>query len=457
MLQVVITIALLAILAWGIRKGYNTISLLFSLGIVSLLGVVVTTGVSPSAVSSGSAFFDIFELISETFISRFGSMLIITMAVIGYTSYMNAIGASKALSDILTKPFSMIKNKYLLLSASVLLIFLMIFAIPSPSSVVMLLFGTIVPIMVGVGIPIESIVATFVVATTIVSGPSNPITLLVTGELGILDQTDISTFAFSTQIIISIICVISLMVLVPISNYFFDKKDKVAARELVLTKDVSYQGVNPPKFYAVFPILPLALVIIFSRLVVGSITISVVCAQFLCLFSVMLIDKFAAKKTFKDALNGTKTFYEGMGNYLGGMGMVPVAGAFFAVALGKIGGLSILADSLSNVGFGFLGVMIFVALLAVFCSFVTADAMGTNTILLPIVIAVIAATGGSANTAACIMIQTASFGSAISLVYPSSLMLSSLTNVEITTIVKRNLLPVLGSVLVLFIASFLVI
>lgn len=459
MIKILITVLLLVVLTIGIRKGYNITTLLIFLGSTALLCYTLITGQSVAGATSGSNFFDVFELFVETFKSRFSAMLIITMTVIGYTSYMNHIGASKALADVLTKPISKVKNKYLLLSLTVLVVFLMIFAIPSPTSVIMLLFGTLVPILVSVGVPIEGICASMVAASVIVSGPSNPHTLLATAELGVMDSMDIATFAFSKQIFIAIISCIVMMVLCPISNYIFDKRDNVVGRpDLQLSGEASYNGPVAPKFYAIFPVLPLTLVVIFSKLIAGSISISVVCAQFVGLIAVMIINKFVARKSFLDSFGDTAKFYAGMGGYIGSQGMIPVAGAYFAAAIAKIGGLDIIVGKLSDMGLGFGGMMFLVGLMAAVCSFITADSMGSLSIVLPVAITVVkAAVTTNPNAAiigAIILLQAPVFGSCTSIVFPSTLMLSSLTDVTIPTIVKRNILPAIGAIIVLVVSTF---
>ncbi len=460
MIKVLLTILLLVVLTVGIRKKLNVATLLFSLGIVSLMGYTLITGVSVADTTSGSLFFDVFELIVETFKSRFAAMLIITMSVIGYSSYMNHIGASKALADVLVKPVSRVKNKYILLAFTALIVFLMIFAVPSPTSVIMLLFGTLVPILVQVGVPIEGICATMVCSSCIVSGPSNPHTLLAAQELGVLDQMDIATFAFSRQIIIAAISCVAMMFLCPLSNYVFDKKDNVVGRtELKLNTDVEYKEATAPRFYAVLPVLPLMLIVIFSRLVVGNISISVVSAQFLCLLLVMVIDKFVRKQTWMQAFEDTSKFYFGMGNYIGGQGMIPVAGAFFAAGIAKIGGLDIVVGALADIGFGFFGMMFLVGGLGAVCSFITADSMGSLSIVLPVAVTVVKSAASSnpalAVVGTCILLQAPVFGSAMSIVFPSTLMLSSLTDVQITNIVKRNVIPAIGTLLITIISAFL--
>ena len=452
MLGIIVTVILIVALFVGLKKGLNTATWVLSLSVIGLLAYTLVNGTSVAGTSSGSNFFDIFELLKETIVSKFGSMLVIICAVFGYVGYMDKIGANKAFAVACAKPLMKVKNTYVLLGGTILLMCVLMFAIPAPTALVMLLFATIVPIMVEVGITKNAIASVIVMGTCIAFGPMNGQTIVTMGALGVTEP-DITTFAFKYQLPIFLVMLASLCVTVAISNKFWDKKENVAKGQLE-TDSSAIQGAAPG-YYAILAILPLILVIVFSSFVTKSISISVVAAEFASFFIAIIIDTIARKKTLKQSFDETKEFYAGMGKCIAVMGMLPIAGTLFATTLTLWGGLATVVNGLLNLGVGFVGMVIIVALLEIAICFITGDSIGTIMLVLPLVLAVLQNTTGSVLACVYVIAQFACLGSALSFIYPPTLVLSGLCDVPAASIVKRNILPTAVAGLIVLVGSLL--
>lgn len=84
---------------------------------------------------------------------------------------------------------------------------------------------------------------------------------------------------------------------------YYDRKNTDVYAEAAAVKAADVPAV--PKWYALFPVLPIALLIIFSKLVVTSVKLDTIAALFMVWVGVVIIEIIRyrdVKKIFKDAM-----------------------------------------------------------------------------------------------------------------------------------------------------------
>ena len=87
-----------------------------------------------------------------------------------------------------------------------------------------------------------------------------------------------------------------------------------------------------PKWYAIFPVLPIVLLIIFSKLVVTSIKLDTISALFMVWVGVVIVEIIrtkSVKKVFKDAM----AMFQSMGKMFAGIVALIICAEFFATGL----------------------------------------------------------------------------------------------------------------------------
>ena len=437
-IRILVTLVMIAMILIIVARKYYTATAFLGIGFVVLLVTTLITGQSAIAEGgSGNAVVDVFEVMANAITTSLGSTGLVIMVVMGYVGYMTHVKAAELFSIVVARPLRKIKHSEILIFATFVLVVIVKLAIPSSSSEVSLLIATVFPVLIAVGISKETSASLLMVATAIVWGPSNTLALTAFNGAG-LENISIPVY-FVTKEILPVICMIVVGTIVFILvNKYFDKKEGVlvSRSELPELKDVKELGI--PKFYAVFPVLPVLLVIVFSPIVQQYITISVVAANFMSFLLVMIIEiirKRNIRRTFEDS----KALFEGMGK------------AFVSV----VGCLKILAGALAGAG----GRTITIAVIGAIAAFILIGIGSSISGTLPLfssLYAAFAASEGELVNMVRILIFGGSLASAVNPIAPTTMIVSGGCNVPITTIIKRTIIPALACLLTEMIVCILI-
>ncbi len=344
MIKLLLTILMLVALVWFITKQYNATMVLFVISILALIGVTLSTG-EPLG-TSGSALLDVFEMVSSTAASSLSRTLLIIMSVMGYVTYMNHIQASQLFATIIAKPLTKLKAPYLMAALVVCLGWVLKLVIPSGLSMLSLMIGILYPVLLAVGATRATCATAFMLATLVLWGPSEA---GVHTCLGLVDGASFAEFFSKYEIPMVLINMVVMLIIFPITQKYFDKKENAqGADSAEVAKSIS--DYNIPKIYAIFPLLPLAFVLIFSDLVLKTIKITVPTACFISLLIVVILRMIIEHKNIKEIVNSAQHYYDGMGSFIGRIGFIIVAGTLFSTAITKVGGLSWLLAKASAAG-----------------------------------------------------------------------------------------------------------
>lgn len=317
--------------------------LAFILGYGQILGPKATTG---------SVFFDAFEFIRATLSSTAGKLGLNIMSVGAFAKYMDKIGASRALVRLTIKPLLALKSPYIVMSGTWIVGMLIGLCINSASGLAMLLMVTMFPILIGLGV--SRLSATAAVATTLCFdwSPSDTGTILSAETAGV----DPVFYWSHYQVPIVAVAFVVVGVLHYLTQKYMDKRDGhvVKPMEVETVKD---EADTAPGFYAILPVIPLALILSFSSLWITSIKMNIVMAMFIGLF-IGVCCEFIRHRDGKKVLGDIQVFFDGLGLQMANVITLIVAGQTFAKGLLCLGTINAMIDGSKDLGFGPMAMML---------------------------------------------------------------------------------------------------
>lgn len=360
MLSLVVALLTTIVVAWLIIKRMKPQAVLFAGGIF-LLAVAILMGypVLDAKKSTGLSWFDIFKFIEDVFSNRAAGIGLMIMTVGGFAKYMDYIGASRSLVYIASKPLSMVKSPYVLLGISYIIGQLLNIVIPSAAGLCVLLMTTMYPVLVNLGV--SRLSAAAVVATTpcLDLGPASGSAVFAAKTAGL----DVADYFVAEQIPIAVVT----MVAIAVSHYFvqryFDRKEGLEPQKLQAVSAHESETENlPPKIYALLPMIPIIFVLVFSKLGISSIKMSVVTAMIISIFIAMILEVIRTRRPMEVCKN-IQVFFDGMGHLFATVVTLIVAGETFAYGLTKIGAIDMIIKGAQGSGFGAIGVTLIMTLI----------------------------------------------------------------------------------------------
>ncbi|MGO5129847.1 C4-dicarboxylate transporter DcuC [Mitsuokella jalaludinii] len=351
MLSLGIALLTTIVVAWLIIKRMKPQAVLFAGGIF-LLVVAILMGVPllDAKKSTGFVWFDIFKFMEDTFSTRAAGIGLMIMTVGGFAKYMDYIGASRSLVHLASKPLSMIRSPYLLLAVSYIIGQLLNIVIPSAAGLCVLLMATMYPVLVNLGV--SRLSAAAVVATTpcLDLGPASGTAVFAAKTA----EMDVADYFVGEQLPIAVVT----MAAISISHYFvqryFDRKEGLEAKVLQTASDHDEQEL-PPTIYALLPLVPIILVLVFSKLCISSIKMPVVTAMIISIFLAMMMELIRTHQP-KAVCKSIQVFFDGMGHLFATVVTLIVAGETFAFGLTKIGAIDLIIQGAQSSGFGIIGI-----------------------------------------------------------------------------------------------------
>lgn len=437
-----------------IVKKYKPQPVLFIAGMLLMFAAVFLGlgTILPEKESTGLVLFDAFEFMKKTFSSRAGGLGLNIMAVAGFARYMDHIGASRALVRATIAPLLLLRSPYVVMAATWILGMFLGLAINSASGLAMLLMVTAFPILISLGVSRLSAVA--VIATTLCLdwSPSDTGTLLAATTAGI----DPVEYWVKYQIPVAAVVIPVVAVLHFLTQKWMDKRDGhvVQVAELVAAKTADGQDeVIPPKFYALLPIVPLALILIFSNIGIATIKMDIIKAMFIGLAFSMIIE-FIRLRDGRKVLGDVQVFFDGLGMQMANVITLIVAGETFAKGLTTIGTIDSIIQSAHTSGFGAAGMIIVMITIIAVCSVI----MGSGNAPFFAFAALTPAVATKMSVAPVVMLLpmhfAASAARAMSPITAVIVVASSMGGVSPFDVVKRTAIPMAGALITLTIANF---
>ena len=452
-----IGIVILFMTGWAVVKKYqvNMVLLLggLALNVLAVAGGL-TTFLPKNAVPTGFVGFDFMELlraISRTQIAGVGFIILVSG---GFAEYMKAIGASDRFVTICAKPLALIKNPYLILAAVFIFGHCLGLIITSAAGLAMLMVVTVYPLIIRVGC--SSLAAAAVVASVLAIGyaPASGVAVMA-AELVHLDPIQ---YLVQYQLPMAVPTILAMAVAHVIVQYWFDKHDDVKGEtaDLRELEEKRLTLENVPAVYALLPIMPIVLLLIFNKMVYSSVTLNVATAMFIAWVLSFLVD-LVVRRDPKKSFDLSFAMFKGMGSILTStVGLIFVA-AFFATGLQNIGIVNMLIEGAKHIGLGETGTGVFLSAVIGVVTILTGSGVAAFTSLAHI-IPDVAAHLNSDGISIMLMMHTASeMLRAISPVAGVVIIVAGFAKVNPLTMVKRTAIPCLvGYVTMLITVSIMV-
>ena len=437
-----------------IVQKYKPQPVLFVAGMV-LMFTAVALGLGtilPAKESTGLMLFDAFEFIKKTLSSRAAGLGLNIMAVGGFARYMDHIGASRALVKLTIRPLLSLRSPYIVLAGTWILGMCLGLAINSASGLAMLLMVTVFPILTSLGVSRLSAVAAIATTLCLDWSPSDTGTILAATTAGI----DPVMYWVKYQVPVAMVVIPVVAVLHFFTQKWMDRRDGHVVQPsegyAVQVKEGAEQK-TPPMFYAILPVIPLALILIFSDLGIKTIKMDIIKAMFIGLAIAMLVD-FIRTRDGKQVFSDIQVFFDGLGMQMANVITLIVAGETFAKGLTTIGTIDTIINSAQASGFGAAGMILVMITIIAVCSVI----MGSGNAPFFAFAVLTPAVAAKMSVPAVVMLLpmhfAASAARAISPITAVIVVSSSMGGVSPFDVVKRTAIPMTGALITLTIANF---
>lgn len=302
--------------------------------------------------STGSLFFDAFEFMRSAMSSNVGKLGLNIMSVGAFAKYMDKIGASRSLVRLTIKPLLALKSPYLVLSGTWIVGMLIGLCINSASGLAMLLMVTMFPILLGLGV--SRLSATAAVATTLCFdwSPSDTGTILSAETAGVDPVIYWSHF----QVPIVAVAFVVVGALHYFTQKYMDKRDGHVVQPMEV-ETVQDEADRAPAFYAILPVIPLALILSFSSLWITTIKMNIVMAMFIGLF-IGVVCEYIRWRDGHKVFGDIQTFFDGLGMQMANVITLIIAGQTFAQGLLSMGTIATMIEGSKSLGFGPMSMML---------------------------------------------------------------------------------------------------
>ena len=359
MFTVIVALLVIALVVTLLIKGWYPQAVLFMGGLILLTFTAIFDWGTLLGAKQTTNFvgFDIFKVFSTGFSKRIAGLGLTLMAIGGFSRYMEHVGASSALFAVFEKPLKLIKSPYILLGASFIVSQIMVVFVPSHAGLALLLMVTLYPILIRSGVSPMSALGVIGCAQYMDVGPGSGNAILAAQTVGL----DVSEYFVYYQLPMFVTITAILVVVHMIVQRWWDKRegwvfDPSKLATLAGNKDMEADK-KVPKIYAILPIIPLVLIIVFSKVAGSHIRMDVVTAMVISTIVAMIFEMIRLR-SFQAVLSSFKLFFEGMGKILVSVVSLIVCGEFFAAGLIKSGFMATLIDAANSAGFGLVTMVI---------------------------------------------------------------------------------------------------
>lgn len=445
----IISLLFIALVARLLLKKYYPHAILLLAGMLMFLVAYLLPGRNPFPDSNGFIGFDLFIAIKDSFVKTIADVGLMIMAIGGFVAYINKIGASKSLVYLALKPLALFK-KYPYVAASLVIPIgqLLFVCIPSAAGLALLLMASVFPILLNLGVSRLSAVSVIAASTALCLGPASPTTASATHIM----QMDPVYYFVTHQIPLVVPLTIVLMIVYFLVNRHFDKKNQL----VIASKDEEKNELTAPLYYAIIPILPMILLILFSDIFsfFDGITLTTTTAMFISIFLAMTMEALRSK-SFQESSRELSIVWSGMGDIFKSVVTLIIAADVFSQGLIRLGFIDGMIDLTQHLGFGGIGIGVVMSIIIFLASMLMGSGNAAFFAFGPLVPNLSAKLGTSTVSFLLPMQLSATMGRTVSPVSGILIAVADIAKVAVIDIVKRNLIPIGSTVIFMLIYHFM--
>jgi C4-dicarboxylate transporter, DcuC family len=452
MLGPIISVLFIAVVARLLLRKYNPQAVLLLSGLAMLLAAAALKMPLPDLQQpTGVSGFDFFASIKESFSKTNAGVGLMIMAIGGFVAYMDKIGASDILVHLSMRPLQLFKkNPYLAASMVIPIAQVLFIAIPSAAGLSLLLMASLFPILLRLGVSRLSAVSVITASTAFGIGPACATTASA------IEIMDMDTVFYFLHHQIPLVWPLSIVMMVAyyFTNRYYDQKNRTKTEEVPST-EIAKPSV--PAIYALLPILPIVLLLVFSEIFSffeTPIYLDTTTVMFISLFVALLFEAIRHRQ-LKTLLASLQVFWNGMGDIFKSVVTLIITADIFAKGLISLGFIDGLISSTSSLGFSMTGIGIAMTIMI----FLAAMLMGSGNAAFfafgPLVPKIAGQLSMETTTLLLPMQLAASMGRTVSPVSGVLIATAEIAKVSSMDIVKRNLIPLSAALLVMLVYHFI--
>lgn len=455
MLGLMIGVAVVAVAATMIARNYQPQTVLLVTGLILL---ALTALLFPNhsilyqnAKSIGWKGFDVFAFVKESLIAQMSGIGLIIMASAAFADYMDHIGATASMVRFCIKPLRLIKAPYLILASGYVLGQCLHVAIPSAAGLAMLLLVTFFPMMVSLGVSKPAAAAMIALCSFMDIGPAVGTANLAARTAGI--PPAVYFVRDQIPVVVWVMGVVAILLFFS-ARYFDSRRDGSIFRappEPAIEEQVRDDA---PGFYALLPLVPITLILVFSPLLVGEVTMDVVTAM--VIGSVVgLICELLVKRDVRTTFKGFQVFFNGIGSSFASVVSLLVCADVFAHGLEVVGAVDYMIDSVRDAGFGINVMALVMTLMVGVTAMITGSGVAAFFAFSGLAPGIATNFGVSAVTMILPMQLMAGMGRAISPVSGVIIAVSKAGECRPFEIVGRTIIPSIGGMITMILINYL--
>lgn len=459
MLGVIIVLISVAVICWLIVKKFYPSWSLFVVGIITITVVALISGepVETGKKATGFIGFDILGIFGSLLQSRAGGLGMNIMIIGGFGYYMNKIGATSALVHVCTRPMSLINSPYIIMVLGYVVGQCLNVVLGSAVGLAILMMVTVYPLMLSAGVSRQAACASVVMTGGFGISPLGANNMVASKLTGI----HVMNIFVDYQLVIAPVALVVVCIVHYFVQRYFDKKDLASGRITqadFVSKDLSDadKSEKAPGFYAIFPIVPLVFLFIFSPLVYNGIKLNIINAVMASMVITFVID-CAVRRDLKTSFAYVKTFFEGMGKIFSSTVVLIVCAETFAAGLTRSGGINTLIEAASSLGSGYLIVYTIMFLIVGLCTFVMGSGNAAFFSFAPMIPGICQTVGGNAQWMLTGMQLSSGCIRSMSPIAGCVIAAAGLADISPFEIVRRSALPMLSAFVTIYLMSCLLV
>jgi len=367
-------------------------------------------------------------------------------------AFMNKIKATDSLVYLAIKPLAFFRKYPYIASVMAIPIGQVLFmTIPSAAGLGLLLVASFYPVLVSLGCSRMTALSVIAAATIFDQGPGSANTAMAASLIGIPNVEYFVTY----QLPLVVPTTVVVMILYYFSNRYFDKKEVKAGKEIFVNTQGKTEKPDVPLVYAILPMLPLILLVVFSEYVgLFDIHLSTTVAMlFSLIVSVIFVMIF--KRNFRNVMDMLDSFWKGMGSVFSTVVTLIVSAEIFSKGLISLGFIDTLVSGSTHLGFSGATISVLITVLI----FLAAMLMGSGNAAFfsfgPLIPDIAPRLGMNAPDMILPMQLSASMGRATSPIAGIIVAIAGVAGVSPVELAKRNIPPLAGGLLALLLFHFI--
>jgi DcuC family C4-dicarboxylate transporter len=446
---VLIVFVVLFFVCWSLIKGFPAQAVLLFSGILmlmfaSFMGFDFLEGITND--DNNISIIKVISIVSNQFSKSLGGVGLMIMSIGGFVAYSDHIGAS---NELVRRTLGGVKTLKLSPSLTCVIILplmqLIFVCIPSAAGCACLFMVSVFPVLVGLGVSRASAVSVITGSTAFGMGPASAITASASSiaNLPIVDyfiQYQIPT-------------VVPLMLLMAISYYFvnryFDRKDSLVSKNI--SNYETQESMSVPGYFALIPIIPIIILVsvyLLNEYLEINILLNTTMAMLIS-WIIALFAYYTKNKSISLLMESTKVFWTGMSNIFVTVVTLVVTAGVFAKGLISLGFIQAMIDGVQYLGLGSSLVLIIFTLLVFLSSMLMGSGNAAFFSFGPLIPDIATRFGVSSINMILPMNLAASLGRTVSPISGVVLATSSIADVPVAVIVKRNFIPIFIALIIM--------